>query len=616
MATKNSDPPTRATQCPGERSEVNIAESASVEEATASFISEDVPHGLLHSHQAEVSQLAMLAAADTENVSADTDTSSSDDDLYSHAKENPPSHKKKQQVISGRSNGSKPSTKSESPYRTEAGRKKHNLPQKTVVPSLEASTSGLMQTRRATAGKRVEVLSAPVQTDHSMAVVSAVRPPSTKAGTASPVRRGSMKRAADPKMKSVQVSGAASTVNRPRLVSSGRSDTPSLGNNGAHNSLALASSSFSAALELIRHPPMKGPENRVAVNYKKAYTHIELREIRWKRGNPYITCPRDATDPRFYTLIQQDYYETVVTGLDTPVVPQKTIDWNFIRANEQHFQGVEQACMDRNVFGLTEFKQDWCEEVILQFYATLYIDDDKTMWWMTNGKRYTCTFQEFALFLGFASFDKDEENQKTRIHAAKGSLSPSELSALYPASALQKPDYVRGSIKYMLPLPLTLSRIFRRTIAPKLGDSGSIRRWAANLVMQFHKQEDFQVVDFIFNELKNASADKSRCLPFAPFIQRVVNEITKLTFKYDRIHESYKPPIPGEEFLSLETTSDGSGNTGNTSPDATAPHRAVSTSGCCCLDSGKFDKLLSDVSFLKSKIQEWGGLPPAKRTRT
>ena len=43
----------------------------------------------------------------------------------------------------------------------------------------------------------------------------------------------------------------------------------------------------------------------------------------------------------------------------------------------------------------------------MQFYATLYVDKEKNMWWMTNGRRYRCTFLEFADSLGIKGFDKE-----------------------------------------------------------------------------------------------------------------------------------------------------------------------------------------------------------------
>lgn len=64
----------------------------------------------------------------------------------------------------------------------------------------------------------------------------------------------------------------------------------------------------------------------------------QLRELRWET-NPYDGS-KDATDRRFHSLVQQDYYETVISVLDM------TIDWDAIRGMD--CSGiVEQACKER-----------------------------------------------------------------------------------------------------------------------------------------------------------------------------------------------------------------------------------------------------------------------------
>lgn len=45
---------------------------------------------------------------------------------------------------------------------------------------------------------------------------------------------------------------------------------------------------------------------------------------------------------------------------------------------------------------VSNVQQDWSEELILQFYATVFSHDDGSFTWMSDKHRYTSTTDEFA----------------------------------------------------------------------------------------------------------------------------------------------------------------------------------------------------------------------------
>ena len=48
-----------------------------------------------------------------------------------------------------------------------------------------------------------------------------------------------------------------------------------------------------------------------------------------------------------------------------------------------------------------EFRHNWNEFVIRQFYATLEVDmEDVRLTWMTSKKSFTASFQDFAYLIG------------------------------------------------------------------------------------------------------------------------------------------------------------------------------------------------------------------------
>jgi hypothetical protein len=81
---------------------------------------------------------------------------------------------------------------------------------------------------------------------------------------------------------------------------------------------------------------------------------------------------------------------------------------------DQLLQNLEDFCLT-NVF---TFEHPWNREIILQFYATLYISGDESdsskwiMEWMTEGQRIKCTSRDFVSHFHFPRF----EHGDTEIH--------------------------------------------------------------------------------------------------------------------------------------------------------------------------------------------------------
>jgi hypothetical protein len=66
---------------------------------------------------------------------------------------------------------------------------------------------------------------------------------------------------------------------------------------------------------------------------------------------------------------------------------------------------------------LLAFKKDWKNEVIAQFYATIYFEehgDTRKLHWMTESQWYEVSYAQFARLLGFGRKDAS----RARIHMA------------------------------------------------------------------------------------------------------------------------------------------------------------------------------------------------------
>jgi hypothetical protein len=129
---------------------------------------------------------------------------------------------------------------------------------------------------------------------------------------------------------------------------------------------------------------------------------------------------------------------------------------------------LEQACKDRGVFGLTTFRKDWCEEAIMQFYSTRFLEEETmAMHWMTNCKKFEVTYDQFTKVLGLATQQNEREQVKKRIHEAGEPLKSDELLPFYVKGAAAHKEFKAGQLKFMHPSLVALSRVLRHTLIPK-----------------------------------------------------------------------------------------------------------------------------------------------------
>jgi hypothetical protein len=114
------------------------------------------------------------------------------------------------------------------------------------------------------------------------------------------------------------------------------------------------------------------------------------------------------------------------------------------------------------------FQKNWNNEIIAQFYATLYVEergDIRKFHWMTEEKWYEITFEQFARLFGFGQNDVNCH----KIHYVL-CLNASKMRFMYPSNK-------RGSVgttSDLLPFYAYLNRLFWRTMTHREGDSSNI----------------------------------------------------------------------------------------------------------------------------------------------
>ena len=83
-----------------------------------------------------------------------------------------------------------------------------------------------------------------------------------------------------------------------------------------------------------------------------------------------------------------DFYTSVILSRNPVIARSQWIDWQYVRdlqkASIDHAIAI---CEHTGVYEIMEFQHDWNTEVVAQFYATLYVEEDeRRMHWMLEGQ--------------------------------------------------------------------------------------------------------------------------------------------------------------------------------------------------------------------------------------
>jgi hypothetical protein len=193
------------------------------------------------------------------------------------------------------------------------------------------------------------------------------------------------------------------------------------------------------------------------VNYMKGKHKFE--EMRFQNYHRYDK--EQQRDFRFWMWFHADWHETVIMTKTHPTTEMKSMDWGHL--NELDVQVVTQAvdtCQNMHLQAIMSFNCHWNEEVVTQFYATLYVDHPgKKFHWMLQGEKYSVTYRQFADMLGFP----DADLERPKIHD-ENVIDDAEMHFMY--------DEAYGDVKFgetsgLIPYYKFMNQILRYTPRPE-----------------------------------------------------------------------------------------------------------------------------------------------------
>jgi hypothetical protein len=127
---------------------------------------------------------------------------------------------------------------------------------------------------------------------------------------------------------------------------------------------------------------------------------------------------------RFWTLLHVDFYNSVILPKKhQPILHQRFVNWNGCEAiGDPEMTLALRACEQKRVKTIMTFQYDSNDEIIAQFYSTLWIkhvDEESPynfpyLMFFIEGSWYKVSYRRFAHILGFT--DEDISGDKIKIH--------------------------------------------------------------------------------------------------------------------------------------------------------------------------------------------------------
>ena len=237
---------------------------------------------------------------------------------------------------------------------------------------------------------------------------------------------------------------------------------------------------------------------------------------RLRQTNSYTTPKATNCSELFWTRYQEKTYNDLYAEATYRVAPMHYINFAHMDKHAQYFAEAREVCDQLGLIPLMEFHHPYCVDVIGQFFATVYVDNDdaKTMTWMTEGRMLHGTWDQFAACLGYPVLP-DNEDGYFRAHNTPKPIEKTLLADLYLEG-----EVVYGSQKYLHPVYDILLRIYREVLNPKVGCVDQIYGYLGNLLYLTHQNRDsglqLDVMDFLWNEFWSCIISRKAPV-FAPY---------------------------------------------------------------------------------------------------
>lgn len=335
-------------------------------------------------------------------------------------------------------------------------------------------------------------------------------------------------------------------------------------------------STWTKSAPLVLHRARTSPQ--INTHYPKTVDYSQsssgVKKIRFEDPFMYVK-DEQVDDSSFHNQFQLDYYNSVFIDKSNKIFRHRYIDWNGCLAIDD--EPLSQALTLLEAKGckdIKRFRYNWSDEVIAQFYATLWISQDadksrlsRVMHFCIEGVDYECSYVRFATILGFTRADFD--NDKKMVLSTYKVPSDQAIAHMYVDGASHDSF---GSTHNMKPFFQYLNHLFRQTLCPKAGSITSIQshlKLALDCFGPGNKQ--FCVFDLIWTGILACSWNHQTSIVHAPYIMKMIENVAKTDHATEVAHGSYIPIKIDLEAKSKRNLSRGTSQGIPNAPHATSP---------------------------------------------
>jgi len=153
-----------------------------------------------------------------------------------------------------------------------------------------------------------------------------------------------------------------------------------------------------------------GTQPWLGIDYKKRL--VDLRNQRSE--NPYKFVKFEGVEERFLSQFHNDFYESVLyktskVTKNGPLFQHKYVVLKSLQEfNHPKVTILIHKLEEWRILPLMTFEKNWNEEIIFQFWPTLWVDQaSRVLHSMTQGVHYRLDFITFSCLLGFDHEDRD-----------------------------------------------------------------------------------------------------------------------------------------------------------------------------------------------------------------
>ncbi|KAK1663429.1 hypothetical protein QYE76_051588 [Lolium multiflorum] len=250
-----------------------------------------------------------------------------------------------------------------------------------------------------------------------------------------------------------------------------------------------------------------------------------------RTSNPYLGPRSSRTRNRhFYTEVQESIFNEVYPP-KVKVVDQRYINIDHLQ-KDAYFHEALGICEEFGLLPIMSFKCNYDPYLVNQFFATVYFHEDKahSITWMTRDEVLTTTWSNFGQILGYPIPENCEDDRHSgwRFHGDSNASIKDVLEPLYMPGKCKL-----GFTSGLQPVYDIMLRIYRETIAVKVGNVDEIHSFVIDLMLQTHlrkgKGVKMDVMDCLWNQIFLRVVEK-RSPAFAPYIMKLISEVWRETF--------------------------------------------------------------------------------------